>query len=155
MKSNSIVKAIVLITLTVVLGYFREIFFIRAKWFELVLLNGELPPVPHWLFDFLAHLSYKQLIIAKIIGTLVAVIGFWSIALLMVNWFFPDKKNKKIVHIYFLSVFVFSAFLYLVSSLTNLHGVYTFSRWIVGIIETPLAILFLYPLFLLKDRLRS
>lgn len=143
-----IIKITVLVGLVILLGYLRDVLFVRITWYEKVQTEGAFPPAPHWLFQFLANLSYRQLIITRYIFTAVFIGFFYGTSWLMVKWFFYSRENVRIVLLVFAAVAGVAIITTGLGWLTgHTHGFYAITRYTIGIIETPVVVMVLFPLF--------
>jgi hypothetical protein len=141
-------KILVLIGLVVLMGFLRETLFVRIEWYEKVVLDKADPPPPHWLFGFLEHFSYRQLEISRYVFTLVFVSVFYLLSRLMIRWFFPSSTNIKLVNLIFIGVLFLAGIFTLAGYVTGYKMAwYNIARYALNLIETPLILFLLFPLF--------
>jgi hypothetical protein len=151
MLSNTINKTIVFVLLVIIAGYLRETFFVRVQWYEIVVQGNATPPQPYWLFSFLEKMSLQQLIVTRYIATLLFIAVFWGLSLLMIRLFF-SAKGFKTVHVVFIIVFGAGILFFLVGYILPWKkSLYEMARWDIGLIETPLIIILLFPFLWLKQ----
>lgn len=154
--NKKIIYTLIFIALVVLAGFLRETFFIRIKWCEAVVSGKAVAPTSHWLFSFLESMNLRQLQFTKFFGTIFFVIIFWLLTLLMLYWFFNLKVHAKLVHLIFLFPFCFGIFIYACSLfLPGQEYFYAIARWSIGLIETPLIIMILFPLFWINLKTNS
>lgn len=134
-------------TTVILAGYLRETFFVRVKWCEAV-LDGASRPGSFWLYSFLDTLNYDALQVTKYIATCIFIALFFCLSVLMVKLFFTNAYNYKIVQTVFATVFACGILAYALGYIIPYREeCYELSRWIIGVIETPLIIAILFPLF--------
>lgn len=144
-------KTSIFVFFIVVAGFIRETLFVRITWYYAVATGAADPPPGNWLFSFLQSCSAEQLMNLKYIFTLVFMLVFMGLSLLLVKWFFHQPSNYKLVFYVFAGLFIVAAFLFLCGYVFPAREQwYAFSRWTMGVIETPLCIILLYPVFWLK-----
>lgn len=152
--NKKIINTVLFTALVVLTGFFRETFFVRIAWCEAVVTGQATAPKSHWLFSFLESLSMNQLQVAKYSGTIFFIIAFWLIALLMVRWFFTVRSNFILTHFIFIIPFCLGTLIYACGLfLPGEKYFYEISRWMIGLIETPLIIMLLFPLYWVKAKM--
>jgi hypothetical protein len=151
--NKKIIYTILFILLVVFTGFIRETYFVRIAWCEAVVSGQATAPQSHWLFYFLESFSSGQLSTAKYIGTLFFILVFWLLGLLMIRWFFKSSANFKLVHFAFLIPFCTGTLIFTLGLLfPGQKSFYDISRWIIGLIETPLIIMILFPAMWVKEK---
>ncbi|HLP10781.1 MAG TPA: hypothetical protein VK177_02555 [Flavobacteriales bacterium] len=151
MLSKTINKTIVFALLVIFTGYLRETFFVRVQWYEIVARGNATPPESYWLFSFLEKMSLDQLITTRYVATIFFIGVFWGLSMLMIKFFFMGNGFKT-VNIIFLVVFGAGFFFYCLGYfLPWKKSFYELARWDIGLIETPLIIILLFPLLWLKQ----
>jgi hypothetical protein len=148
-----IVKIILYIFLVVLVGFYRETFFVRIAWYEHAATDESFAPSSFPLLGFLENLSFNQLQYMRYIGTFVFTLLFWLLALLLNKWFFQIQSNNKISHFIFAGLFAAGVVVFLMYKLfPKAELFFELSRWILQFIQSPLCILFLLPVFLLRKK---
>lgn len=151
--NKKIIYAILLVLLIVLAGFLRETYFVRISWCQAVVSGKAIAPESHWLFSFLESFNLTQLTVAKFAGTCFFVLVFWMLSLLMVKLFFDEKRNYKLVHLLFAIPFAIACFIYTIGLLPlGIIHFYQVSRWIIGVIETPLVIMLLFPVLWVRSK---
>lgn len=150
-------KAIPVIFVLLVVGYFREIIFVHINLQRTQVYYNETDAdygyeFPLWL-QFLKSMTYNQLNNMKWLMTLAYFIFYFLISLYLVNSIFKNKIYNKItvaVHMLFL---IAAAFSYVIGHFSGkgLEG-YTLSRALMGILQSPVLIMLLIPAFILDQR---
>ncbi len=144
--NKKIIYSVLFIGLVILIGFLRETYFVRIKWNEAVIEGTAYKQAAFWLFTFLENLSLNQLTIAKYIGTIFFVLAFWGLSLLMIKLFFTNQNYYRLIHFVFILVLSFGLLVYAIGFLfAKNQEFYSFSRWIIGFIETPLSIAILFP----------
>ena len=145
------VKIIFYIFLVVLIGFYRETFFVRIAWYEHASIDESFAPSSFPLLGFLDHLSFEQLNYMRYIGTVLFSVLFWLLALLLNKWFFQIQSNSKITHFFFALLFLAGVIVFVLYKLfPKAELLYELSRWMMQFIQSPLCILFLLPVFLLR-----
>ena len=103
--------------------------------------------------DFLYHLTTSTLMNLKWGLTLLFSIAFGLSTLLLVHYYFKNKQFNKVTIIVY-TVLIFISFLIsLIGILFNsFETLYTISRFIVGLVQSPLISLVLFVLFHFKSK---
>jgi len=149
-------KIFILAGLVVLMGFLRETLFVRIEWYEKVVLDQAEPPSRHWLFGFLEHLSYRQLEISRYVFTLVFVLIFYMLSRFMIRWFFPSGTNIRLTNLVFISILFLTALFTLAGYITGYRiAWYNVARYTMNLIETPLILFVLFPLFWVARKMRQ
>lgn len=145
---NRAFKIIVLAALVVLMGFLRETIFVRIEWYEKVVLEQADPPSRHWLLGFLEHFSYRQLEISRYVFTLVFILVFYVLSRIMILWFFPSVANIKLTNLVFIAILFLATLFMLAGYITGYRAAwYSIARYTLNLIETPLILFLLFPLF--------
>ena len=152
---NPAFKIFILIGLVVLMGFLRETLFVRIEWYEKVVLDQAEPPSRQWLFGFLEHFSYRQLEISRYVFALVFVFVFYVLSRIMIRWFFPSVTNIKITNLIFISTLFLTTVFTLAGYVTGYKMAwYNIARYTLNLIETPLVLFVLFPLFWVGRKMR-
>jgi hypothetical protein len=126
------------------LGFFREFVFLnvneqmRVTYYQAT--DSHLSPVLSVLKSF----SYAQLYYAKWPLTLVFALAFCLLAVLVIRTAFNTKAYTRLILLAYAGVFVLGAVLFFAGSLLgNNAAVYDLSRFLAGLVESPLLLLML------------
>lgn len=151
MSLKTVFKILVFVLLVIIAGFLRETLFVRIHWHEMVFTENAYPPEPHWLFSFLKSMDLHQLLVTRYVATMFFIVAFWLLSLLMLKLFFPGQK-MKLIHLIFICVFVAGFFLFSLGYILPWkRSLYEIARWDIGLIETPLIIILLFPVLWLKQ----
>ncbi|HYG52237.1 MAG TPA: hypothetical protein VD905_15105 [Flavobacteriales bacterium] len=151
MSFRTVFYTLAFLFFVVVAGYLRETLFVHIAWHEAALTDKYFSPEPHWLFPFLKNMDIRQLLITRYVATVFFVIVFWALSMLMIKFFFPNQSMKAI-HFIFACVFTAGFFLFLMGYVLPWpKSLYEMARWTIGLIETPLIIVLLFPFLWLRQ----
>ncbi len=139
------------------LGLFREWFFGNYNNVMYMLYNREssVPVNEHFLF--FTSLSYKTVYYLKYIFTILFVILFFILSFLCLKAFVRDKKILKWFTYSYLVLLLLSSVLMLWAYFVKVNlesDEYSVSRWLMGIAESPLPVLFFIATSKLNEELR-
>lgn len=139
-------KYLLFIALFAFLGFSREFLFVNInnQLYKLYYGHSNLP-LPHSL-SFIAGVSYSTLFYSKFVLTLLYYLAYFFTSFIAVKLITNDKKiTLWIIYIY--------ALLLILAGLTMLYNYlvnnqldgdeYTFSRWLLGIAQSPLVAFFI------------
>ncbi len=155
MAKRSKIQISLLVAILVLMGFFREFMFKNINVLLFNSLHKRDYKVPSF-FDFMQHWSYYSLYTFKWVLTfLFCSLFFWNQWLLLKKIF--GEKNIRIWLIYFylilllLSIFAFATG-YLIH---NPEEGYLFSRKFMGLLQSPVPVMFLIPVGILKLKLEK
>jgi hypothetical protein len=97
-------------------------------------------------FSFLESLTFETIYYLKYLFTFLFFIIFYGISILCIKFISKEKVLVKWLHISYLTLFVLSGFAMLWAYFIKLDlgdEEYTFSRWLMGIAQSPLPVLFI------------
>jgi hypothetical protein len=141
--------------LTFLVGYFREAIFLVIN---SVIHNNPFPYNSVYLKppDFLYEINIQHLLQLKWFLTVAFSLLFMGLTVGLVHFYFKNAKyNKLVISVYILLLSVSG----IITSLGLVTGyfedVYTFSRFIVGLAQSPLTTLVLFVLFYFKFKTES
>ncbi len=142
---NSI-KYIFFISVFAILGFSREFLFVNInnQLFKLYYHNEDIKIPPS--LDFITHFQYSTLYYLKYLFTIVYFLAYLLTSYFAVKLICQNKKNAKwIIYIY--------AILLVLSGISMVYNYfinnqldgdeYTFSRWLMGIAQSPLVAFFI------------
>lgn len=145
-KLKQAVKYIIFIALFAVLGFSREFLFVNInnQLYKLYYGHSSLP-LPDSL-SFLADVEYSRLYYSKFGLTVAFYLAYLGVSLLAIKLIVNDKKiTRWVVYIYLLLLILAGlSMLYNYVANNQLDGdEYTFSRWLLGIAQSPLVAFFM------------
>lgn len=144
--SSAMRKAVtaLLVLVYISLGFFREFVFLnvneqmRVTYYHAT--DSHLSPVLSVLESF----SYAQLYYSKWPLTLLFAALFCLLAVIVIRTAFNTKVYTKLIVLAYLGVFLLGALLFLAGTLFgNNAAVYDLSRFLAGLVESPLLLLML------------
>lgn len=139
-------KYILFIVLFAILGFSREFLFVNTnnQLFKLYYHNEDIK-IPKSL-DFITHLEYSTLYYLKYVFTIIYFLAYLFTSYFAVKLICNDKKNAKwILYIYTILLVlsgISMSYNYLINNQLN-GDEYTFSRWLMGIAQSPLVAFFI------------
>lgn len=151
---NNLLKNIiagVLIILLFVVGYFRETVFL--------VINSVINKTPYPYNtsyikppSFLYQYTENELIIVKWLLTFGFSVLFLILALVLFHFYFKNNKfNFLTIFIYVILIFISSVVSIFGLIFNNFDGVYTLSRFLIGLVQSPLIPLVLFVLFYFRS----
>lgn len=145
-KLKQAVKYIIFIALFALLGFSREFLFVNInnQLYKLYYGHSSLP-LPDSL-SFLADVEYGQLYYSKFGLTIAFYLAYLGVSLLAIKLIVSDKKiTRWVIYIYLLLLILAGlSMLYNYVANNQLDGdEYTFSRWLLGIAQSPLVAFFM------------
>ena len=139
-------KYIIFIAIFAILGFSREFLFVNTnnQLFKLYYHNADIK-VPASL-DFITHIEYSTLYYLKYVFTIIYFSAFLLTSYFAVKIICQNKKNALwIIYIYAILLVlsgISMAYNYLINNQLN-GDEYTFSRWLMGIAQSPLVAFFM------------
>ena len=139
-------KYIFFIALFALLGFSREFLFVNTnnQLFKLYYHNEDIK-IPESL-DFITHFQYSTLYYLKYLFTLIYFLAYLLTSYFAVKQISRNKKNAQwIIYIYAILLVlsgISMAYNYLINNQLN-GDEYTFSRWLMGIGQSPLVAFFI------------
>lgn len=139
-------KYIFFITIFALLGFSREFLFVNTnnQLFKLYYHNEDIK-IPTSL-DFLTHLEYSTLYYLKYVFTIIYFLAYLLASYFAVKHICLNKKNTQwVIYIYAILLVlsgISMAYNYLINNQLN-GDEYTFSRWLMGIAQSPLVAFFM------------
>ncbi len=128
-------------------GYIREAIFLIIN---SVYKNNEFPYNTAYITppSFLYQWSETTLLFLKWGLTLFFSLTFTALTLWLIHSYFKNKKYNKFTILIYGTLILFAAIVSMVGILTNsFDSVYTLSRFIIGLVQSPLISLVLFVLF--------
>lgn len=154
-KKYKKVKITLLILIIFFIGYIREATFLVIN----SVLNGYSFPYNSAYItppDFLYQLNSTEIIIFKWLMTLFFSIVFTLLCLFLINTFYKNKNYNKIVILFYV-IFILVAFV--ISALgiliNQFEALYLVSRFLIGILHSPLVPLAMFTLFYHKNKTKQ
>jgi hypothetical protein len=139
-------KYILFITIFAILGFSREFLFVNVnnQLFKLYYHNEDIH-IPNSLY-FITTIDYSTLYYLKYPFTIFYYLAYCATSYFAVKLICNDKKNAKwIIYIYTILLVVSGismAYNYLINNQLN-GDEYAFSRWLMGIAQSPLVAFFI------------
>ena len=127
------------------LGYYREYFFGQYNNVMYYMYNGDSTVPVKDDFHIFLSLSYKTVYYLKYVFTLVFFGAFFGLSYLCLKFFVNDKKTLKWFTYSYLLLLLLSSVLMLWTYFfrDNFESdEYSISRWLMGIAQSPLPVLF-------------
>ncbi len=153
-----VVKYIVFISLFALLGFSREFLFVNInnQLYKLYYGHSALP-LPDSL-SFIANIDYSTLYSSKFVLTLVFYFAYMGATLLALKLAVNNKKITRWAIYIYLLLLILAALSMLYNYLANnrIDGEeYTFSRWLLGIAQSPLVAFFMIASAALYKKLQT
>jgi hypothetical protein len=127
------------------LGFFREYFFREYNNVMYTMYNGESTMPVNKNFEFFMSFSYKTVYYLKYIFTILFVLAFYLISVGCIKLFTGNRVLLKWFTYSYLVLFGISMVLMLWSYFVRVKldsDEYSVSRWLMGIAQSPLPVLF-------------
>ncbi len=150
MIKNSITS--LLIIFIFLLGYFREMTFLVIN-----SVYNQTPPPYNTAYitppQFLFQLSNTYLLNLKWGFTLFFSIVFGLSTVLLIHYYFKNKQYNRITILVYISLIVVSTLISVFGIIFHyFETVYTISRFLIGLVQSPLISLVLFVLFYFKTK---
>jgi hypothetical protein len=147
MKRNLILLGLILGFF--ILGFIRDETFIQANYWLGYKNNHDPEYFKVLKYNFFFELfSYYGLYYFKFLLTLLFSVIYWTISLLTIWFAFKNKTYLKWATYFYTATFFASILIYLSGYLIfDLYKTYEFSRFIAGIIQSPMACMLLFLAF--------
>ncbi len=136
-------------------GYWREFFFVNLNniMFQKY-YNHTTLPIPNCMYIFTTF-SYKTLYYSKYIYTLLWVLVFYALSYLAIIKICAQKKLLKYLTISYLVLVTLAAVIMAYGLLINQRlqdDEYAFSRWLLGLVQSPIICLILIASYKLYNK---
>ena len=152
-RNKKITLCIVLIILALFLGAFRQILFVNIN-NQITFLSAELDQ--NYLLSYLKSLekfTYNQLVILKWVFTIIFTICFWLIGRFFLRRIMNSPTAAQWYGLAYVFFFAISGLCFLLGSTIGFkENFYSLSRSLMGALQSPIPLLFITPLLLLKNR---
>ncbi len=139
-------KYMLFIIIFAILGFSREFLFVNTnnQLFKLYYHNEDIKIPPS--LDFITHLEYSTLYYLKYVFTIIYFLAYLFTSYFAVKLICQIKNNAKwIIYIYAILLVlsgISMTYNYLINNQLN-GDEYTFSRWLMGIAQSPLVTFFI------------
>jgi hypothetical protein len=152
MKTKNKIIAVVLILVLIALGFFREYLFVNINVVLYNKLNGETYTVVP-ILSFFEGFSYNSVYACKWIFTGLFSLLFFLLQAELLKRIFAEKNIVKWL-LYFYLVLILLAILAFGTGYIsgNLESGYRFSRMFMGILQSPVPLMFMIPVGILKRK---
>lgn len=143
--NHKFVFIIISLILFILLGFFREFFFVNLNYllYKLYYHDAGLK-VPALIQPF-ESLGYATIYWLKYLFTLISLGLFFSLSVLSAKWLSPQKKVVRFIGYTYLLLLILGAISMGIGYFINgrlQDDEYTLSRWLLGILQSPLPLLF-------------
>ena len=145
MLKNKFILFVFFGTLFALLGYYREFFFGNYNNVMYLLYNHETTVPVNENFNYFLGLSYKTAYYLKYVFTLLSFILFYGLSYWCLRTFTANKNLLKWFTYSYLVLLLLSSVLMLWSYFVRVNldsDEYSVSRWLMGIAQSPLPVLF-------------
>ena len=157
MNKNNTFPFLLIFLLFGAVGLYREYFFGNYNNMMYFMYNGDTTVPVRPDFQFFLHLSYKTVYYLKYVFTLVFFAAFFTLSYICLKRFTGDKKILKWLTYSYLVLLLLSSILMLWTYFfrNNFESdEYSVSRWLMGIAQSPLPVLFFIATSKLNQELR-
>lgn len=147
-KKFSLVLALVIMALA---GFLREFIFTRINEYLFALWYDE-PSYAIQSLPILSHFNYETLYWTKWGLTLIFTLFFFGLTTLVLGYIFNKSYWKETAFIYLILLMVAGGAMIFGFLINDLHKVYPFARFIMGIAQSPILLMILIPGIWLKQQ---
>lgn len=153
MKNKKWLYAGLIIAAIFLLGFFRDFIFVNLNGQMYFAFHGRENTYLDDSLQFLKKLSYMQLYLSKYFLTLIFFLAFMALSLAALKILFQDYKYLKTVFISFITVFCTALLILLLGMLVGKSNeAYTLSRFMMGWVQSPLALFIFIPAYSLFQK---
>jgi hypothetical protein len=137
-------KLILLVTLIVISGFFREFVMININWIIKHLTQGN-PNFAQPIFNPLLNWDVSNLILLKWLLTMFFTVYFFSLTYVIIKQKFQNKIYTNYVIMFYLALIIGAAIIYGLGFVTNSsQNVYTSTRNLIGIAQSFIPLMIVY-----------
>jgi hypothetical protein len=137
--------ALLLLAALIAIGFLREFIFVNTNgilYTKLYHIDYTFPS----FFSFFLSKSYRFVYISKWFLTAAFIAAYYLLQLLTAKWLLKEGPIKKWLLLFYLFLVILSVITFGIGWLAgSLNQGYTFSRVFLGILQSPLPIMFLIP----------
>lgn len=156
MKTKKTPLILIIIAIIITIGSYREVLFVSLN-NQIAFLQGGLKQ--NYLVDhlkFLENFSQSFLVGLKWFFTITYTLMYYLIGRYSIKNIFGSKEGVKWFGIIYLVFMFIAGISYAFGSFTgSFHGTYSFSRSIMGALQSPIPLLIFIPVLLLKKELNK
>lgn len=139
----------------IVLGFLREFIFVNTNSILYSKFYNENYPI-HSFFNFFKSKSYNFIYISKWFLTFLFILMYFYAQVLTTKFLLKDNILRKWFFFFYLFLVILSVITFAVGWLAgNLNQGYIFSRLFLGILQSPLPIMFLLPVYYFTKKLNQ
>lgn len=139
----------------IVLGFLREFIFVNTNSILYSKFYNENYPV-HSFFNFFKDKSYNFIYISKWFLTFLFILMYFYSQVLTAKFLLKENILRKWFFFFYLFLVILSVITFAVGWLAgNLNQGYIFSRLFLGILQSPLPIMFLLPVYFFTKKLNQ
>lgn len=145
MPKNNYINLVIFVLLFGLFGFYRDYFFANYNNAMYFMYNGDTTVPVRPDFKWLLALSYKTVYYMKYIFTILFVAGFYGLSAWCLKLFTRSKNLLKWLTYSYLVLLFLSSLLMLWSYFVKVKldsDEYSVSRWMMGIAQSPLPVLF-------------
>ncbi|HEX8517710.1 MAG TPA: hypothetical protein VF868_16040 [Bacteroidia bacterium] len=151
-KTRLILFYIFLILLLIGLGYYRDFVF-KSTHALLRAWDLETDYYIHPSLSFLENYEYETIVNLKWVFTILFSIAYLSATLIAVKFIFHNKKFMIITVWVYTGIVLLSGLLMLIGIISgSTENMYEFARYFMGMAQSPLILMILFPLFKLAEK---
>lgn len=153
--TKKVLIAFVFIIILIGLGFLREFIFMNTNSALYSNYYNENYPI-HPLFHFFKDKSYNFIYISKWVLTFLFILMYFYAQVLTAKSFLKDNILSKWFFYFYLFLVILSVITFGIGWLAgNLNKGYTFSRLFLGILQSPLPLMFLLPVYYFTKKNKS
>lgn len=152
MISKKYIVAFLFVLILFILGFFRDYIFVNINGQLYYLFYQKQNPYLSKHLEILNHFSYKQLFYFKFWLTGVFFLIYLIGSLLVIKTLFVTRSKVLLTMNIYLLVFITSFLIYGIGLLFGFgNAAYTISRFMIGWVQSPLALFVIIPAFFFLD----
>ncbi len=152
---KKILIAFLFLTVIIGLGFLREFIFVNTNSILYSKFYNENYPM-HPFFNFFKDKSYNFIYISKWVFTLLFILMYFYAQVLTAKFLLKENILRKWFFFFYLFLVILSVITFAVGWLAgNINQGYTFSRLFLGILQSPLPIMFLLPVYYFTKKMNQ
>ena len=153
--TKKVLIAIGFIAIIVVLGFLREFIFVNTNSILYSKYYNENYPL-HTFFNFFRDKSYNFIYVSKWLLTFLFILTYFYTQVFTAKFLLKENILRKWFFFFYLFLVILSVITFTVGWLTgHLNQGYTFSRLFLGILQSPLPIMFLLPVYYFTKKMNQ
>jgi hypothetical protein len=151
-KLKKVLFPVLIISLLLVLGFYRDFVFKSLN----TLLHAWDAEVDYYIppsLSFFENYEYDTIVNIKWLLTFIFSLAYLGIALLTVKFYFNKKRFIRITIVVYAGIIAISGIMILSGMITgNSDKMYEFARYFMGMAQSPLILMILFPVFKLTEK---